>query len=42
MPDTSSMPRNGVPFLLQAVTGSPRTVSSGSAFVQPGPAPQGW
>jgi hypothetical protein len=36
-PDASSMPGNGTKFTVEAVTGSPRTISSTPAFVQPGP-----
>lgn len=41
-PDVGSMPPNGTPFVLQAVTGSPRTISSTAPFSQPGPAPGNW
>jgi uncharacterized membrane protein len=42
MADTALMPPNATPFVLQAVTGAPRTISSSQVFVQPGPAPQSW
>ncbi len=42
MSDTALMPSNATPFVLQAVTGTPRTISSSRVFVQPGPAPQNW
>jgi uncharacterized membrane protein len=38
--DVQSMPFNGQPFLLQAVTEAPVTVSSSPAFVQSGPVPE--
>jgi hypothetical protein len=42
MGDESSMPFNGTPFLLQAVTESPATISSSRLFVQSGPTPGRW
>jgi len=35
--DTSSMPGNDEPFVLQAVSGSPLTISSSPRFVEGGP-----
>jgi len=40
--DPSSSPPNGAPFLLEAVTPSPRTISSTGQFTQPGPVPGSW
>jgi len=40
--DATAMPGNGAPFTVQAVTGSPRTISSAQTYVQPGPAPENW
>ncbi len=41
-PDLSAMPANGSPFLVEAVTASPETISSSSAFTQRGQVPQSW
>jgi hypothetical protein len=36
------MQPNGSPFLVQAVTDSPRTISSTPSFIQSGPVPRNW
>ena len=41
-PDPSSMPANGTRFLVEAVTASPRTISSTAPFAQSGPVPGYW
>jgi uncharacterized membrane protein len=41
-PDTSSMPPNGTKFVVEAVTASPRTISSTSPFAQSGQVPGYW
>ena len=41
-PDDGSVQPNGTPFLVVAVTDSPRTISSSAAFTQPGLVPGGW
>lgn len=41
-PDASSMPPNGTPFVLEAYTGSPRTISSSASFVHRGQVPGYW
>ena len=41
-PDPSSMPPNGTKFVVEAVTASPRTISSTSPFAQSGPIPGYW
>jgi hypothetical protein len=41
-PDPSSMPPNGTKFMVEAVTGSPRTISSTAQFAQKGPVPGYW
>jgi hypothetical protein len=41
-PDAGSMEPNGTPFLVQAVTDSPRTISSTVPFTQVGPVPGNW
>jgi hypothetical protein len=39
--DVTSMPQNSTPFVVQAVTATPYTISSSPAYSQPGPVPQG-
>lgn len=41
-PQATAAPGNGVTFLLQAVTDSPRTISSSGRFAQPGPVQGSW
>ncbi|MFL5823358.1 MAG: hypothetical protein ACJ764_07955 [Solirubrobacteraceae bacterium] len=41
-PDASSMPANATPFVVEAVTGAPRTISSSQRFTQPGQVPGYW
>jgi hypothetical protein len=41
-PDDGSVQPNGTPFLVEAVTDSPRTISSTTPFAQPGPVPGTW
>jgi hypothetical protein len=41
-PDEGSMQPNGSPFLVEAVTESPRTISSTASFIQSGPVPRNW
>ncbi len=41
-PDGSSMPPNGTPFVVEALTGSPSTISSSASFVQRGQVPGSW
>ena len=41
-PDASSMAPNGSPFVVEAYTASPRTISSSVSFVQPGAVPGNW
>lgn len=41
-PDEGSMQPNGTPFLVDAVTDGPRTISSTATFTQLGPVPGNW
>jgi hypothetical protein len=41
-PDGGSIQANGTPFMVEAVTDSPRTISSTVPFTQPGPVPGNW